>query len=75
MGTLFNGVGYIPLRLFLDLTLPSMNKRKKDRGNGKEVAVGDNAFITRKLTKKFYSCSLAMDVRVSVESRLDKVKV
>jgi len=41
------------LRLFLDLTLPGMNKREKDRGNGKEGAVGDNAFITGKLTKNF----------------------
>jgi len=41
------------LRLFLDLTLPSVNKREKDRGNGKEGAVGDNAFITGKLTKNF----------------------
>jgi hypothetical protein len=51
VGTLFYGVGYIPLRLFLDLALPIMNKREKDRGNGKEGAVGDNAFITGKLTK------------------------
>lgn len=30
-----------------------MNKREKDRVNGKEDAVGDNAFITGKLTKNF----------------------
>ena len=53
MGTLFYCVGYIPLRLFLDLTIPSMNKTEKDRGNGKKGAVGDNAFITGKLTKNF----------------------
>jgi hypothetical protein len=54
----FYGVGYIPLRAFLDLTLPRINKRgKKNGGKGKGGAVGDNAFITGKLTKKFTAVS------------------
>jgi hypothetical protein len=75
VGTLFHGAGYIPLRLVLDLTLSNVNKTEKDRGNGKEGAVRDNAFDTGKLTKKMYSCFPAMGARLSGESRLDKVKV
>jgi hypothetical protein len=50
-------------------------QERKDRGNEKEGAVGDNAFILQETNKKFYNSSLAMAARLSSESRLDKVKV